>query len=297
MNKPKVVVIVGPTASGKTSLGIKIAKRFQSEVISADSRQVYRGLDIGTGKVTKEEMQGVPHHLLDVADPKTVYTVADYVRDSRVALSDIQRRGLTPIIAGGSFFYVDALLGRVTLPEVPPDEALRDELDALSTKELYETLMVRDERRARDIDKDNRRRLIRAIEISAKLGAVPLPRSESPYDTFIIGIDVAKEVLHANIHTRLISRMEAGMLEEVKQLHEEGLSYDRLESLGLEYRYIARHLCGELSYDEMLTVLETKIRQFAKRQMTWLKRDTEIVWVEPNRIEGIERMVQEFFKS
>jgi tRNA dimethylallyltransferase len=297
MNKPKVVVIVGPTASGKTSLSIELATRFHGEIVSADSRQVYRGLDLGTGKVTKEEMDGVPHHLIDVADPKVVYTASDFVRDGRKAIVGIHERGNLPIIAGGSFFYVDALLGRVTLPEVPPDETLRAELDAKSTPELYEMLAAHDTRRAESIDKDNRRRLIRAIEISGRLGAVPLPRSEPLYDVLILGIDIEKEELHANIHARLIARIEAGMLEEVKRLHENGLSYDRLESLGLEYRYIARHLRGELPYCEMLTVLETKIRQFAKRQMTWLKRDAEIKWVDRSDKTSIENLIQKFLEK
>ncbi len=294
MKKPKVLVIVGPTASGKTSLSIELAKCFNGEVISADSRQVYRGLDIGTGKVTKEEMDGVPHHLLDVADPKTVYTASDFVRDGRKVIEEILERGNLPIVVGGSFFYVDALLGRVAFPDVEPDETLRGELDEKSTDELYEILNTRDPSRAKNIDKDNRRRLIRAIEISAKLGTVPLPHADPLYDPLILGIDIPREKLHENIHARLVARMEAGMLEEVKRLHESGLSYDRLESLGLEYRYLARHLRGELSYCEMLDVLETKIRQFAKRQMTWLKRDKEIVWVGASNLESIDVQIRNF---
>ncbi len=300
MEKPKVLVIVGPTSSGKTSLGIELAKRFTGEVISADSRQVYRGLDLGTGKVTPEEMQGIPHHLLDVADPKMVYTVANYVRDGRVALTATLSKGYpcsVPIIVGGSFFYVDALLGRVAFPEVEPNKELRKELDLMNTEELFEKLSRMDTRRANEIDKDNRPRLIRAIEISAKLGAVPLPRSESPYDVLMLGISIEKEELHNNIHTRLISRIEAGMIEEVKGLYESGLSYDRLESFGLEYRYIAMYLNGELPYSEMFTVLETKTRQFAKRQMTWLKRDKTIVWVKKEEMEEIEKLVGDFLGS
>ncbi len=297
MTKPKVLVIVGPTASGKTSLSIELAKQRDGEVISADSRQVYRGLDLGTGKVTTEEMQGIPHHLLDVADPKQVYTVHEYVEAGRTAIKSIIERNHLPIIVGGSFFYVDALLGRVTLPPVPPNETLRKELDTVTTEELFKNLQERDPRRAQEIDKDNRPRLIRAIEISAALGAVPLPYTEPHYDALTIGIAIEKEALHKNIHERLITRMEAGMLEEVKQLHAHGLSYDRLESLGLEYRYLAQHLRGELPYCEMLTVLETKIRQFAKRQMTWLKRDSEIIWMDTSDKTGIMNLVQEFLEK
>jgi len=241
-------------------------------------------------------MEGVPHHMLDVADPKTVYTVHDYVRDARPILTDIHDRGLTPVIVGGSFFYVDALLGRVSLPEVSPDEELRAELDGMTTTELFAYLSKRDPRRASEIDANNRRRLIRAIEISAKLGAVPLPYTESPYDVLMLGISIEKEELHNNIHKRLIDRIEQGMIEEVKHLHEEGVSYDRLESLGLEYRYVALYLQNELPYCRMIDELEIKIRQFAKRQMTWLKRDTTIVWVDKSNIQNIETKIAEFLK-
>lgn len=297
MKKPKVLVIVGPTASGKTGLGIALAKRFHGEVISADSRQVYRGLDLGSGKVTKEEMDEVPHHMLDVVDPKTVYTVNEYVHDARSILADIHQRGLTPLVVGGSLFYVDALLGRVSLPKVPPNDTLRRELDSMSTEELLVYLKKHDPRRANEIDKNNRRRLIRAIEISAELGSVPLPYSEPLYDALILGIEIEKEKLKENIHTRLITRIEKGMVEEVENLHKNGLSYDRLESLGLEYRYVAQHLRGELPYCELITRLETKIYQFAKRQMTWLKRDAEIVWVKKDELASIEKRVKEFLDS
>ncbi len=297
MHKPKVLAIVGPTASGKTSLGITLAQHFHGEVISADSRQVYRGLDLGTGKVTRVEMDGIPHHLLDVANPQKVYTVSDYVRDARPVLYDINHRGLTPIVVGGSFFYVDALLGRVSLPEVPPNEALRTELDSMTTEALFAYLEKQDPRRASEIDKDNRRRLIRAIEISAALGAVPLPYTESPYDVLMFGIAIEKEVLHANIHKRLIDRIEMGMVREVEALLKNGLSHERLESLGIEYNVISRHLRGALSYYKMLEEIETKSRQFAKRQMTWLKRDKSIVWVDKSDIESIENVVKNFLEK
>lgn len=279
MHKPKILVIVGPTASGKTSLSIKLAKEQNGEVISADSRQVYRGLDLGTGKVTKEEMDGVPHHLLDIADPKEIYTAADFVRDGRAAIEDIISRGKLPIIVGGTFFYTDALLGRIVTPEVPPNPLLRAELEKLSAAELFEKLQTLDPERAEDIDEHNPRRLVRALEIAAALGKVPQLPPEEIYDARILGIKIDQETLHKNIHIRLLARLDAGMIDEVKGLHEHGLSYERMEDLGLEYRYIARHLKGELSYEDMVETLETKIRQFAKRQLTWLKRDKSIEWI------------------
>lgn len=294
-NKPKIVVIVGPTASGKTSLSIALAKRFDGEIVSADSRQVYKGLDIGSGKVTKEEMEGIPHHLLNVADPNDVYNVTDFVRDGRAAIADILEKGRLPIVAGGSFFYVDALLGRVSTPEVPPNPELRKMLEEKSTEELFQELEAKDPRRAADIDAQNRVRLIRALEIVEMLGKVPESTSENLYDALVIGIDTPKEVLHQNIHNRLYARLEEGMIEEVTSLHENGLSYERLESFGLEYRFIAQFLQEKINREEMLERLEFEIRHFAKRQMTWLKRDTSIQWFTKDDDSVFER-VQKFVR-
>ena len=296
MTLPKVLVIVGPTASGKTSLSIELAKKFNGEVISADSRQVYRGLDLGTGKVTPEEMRGVPHHMLDVADPKTIYTVSDYVEGAQVALEGILTLNHLPIIVGGSFFYIDALLGRVSLPEVAPNDELRTELDSLTTDALYTLLEARDPRRASTVDRNNRRRLIRALEINAELGPVPLPYTTPRYDALILGIAINRDILQHNIHTRIIERLERGMVDEVKRLVAEGVSYDRLDALGLEYRYIGQYLEGKLSYDHMVETLETKTRQFTKRQMTWLKRDTEIQWIDPHNLEMITQVATRFLE-
>lgn len=294
IKKPKIIVIVGPTASGKTALSIELAKRFDGEVISADSRQVYRGLDIGSGKVTRDEMRGVPHHLLDVADPKTVYTVADFVRDGRKAVEDITARGKVPVVVGGTFFYTDALLGKVSMPEIAPNEKLREELEKKNVEELFALLSEKDLARARTIDKDNPRRLVRALEIVDAVGVVPDNIREELYEILTLGISIPKEELHKNIRERLTKRMGAGMLEEVEGLVRGGVSYERLESFGLEYRYVAEYLQHKITEEEMLSLIETKSRQFAKRQMTWLKRDGSIVWVSPEEIEKMEELVRGF---
>lgn len=278
--KPKIIVIVGPTASGKTSLSIQLAKKLNGEVVSADSRQVYKGLDLGTGKITEAEMEGIPHHLLDVVDPQETYTVADYVRDARKEISNIISQGKIPIVVGGTFFYVDALLGRSIPPEVEPNEALRAELEKKSTEELFEILKEKDPERAETIDRDNKRRLVRALEIVDAIGKVPTPKSEAFYDATIIGISISKEKLKENIYKRLIDRLDKGMIDEVKNLHTQGLSYERMYELGIEYKYIAEYLEEKITKDEMMEQIEQKSLQYAKRQMTWLKRDTEIVWVE-----------------
>ena len=278
MTKPKLVSVVGPTASGKTSLSIEIALRFNGEVISADSRQVYTGLDIGSGKVTQEEMRGVPHHLLDVCDPQEIYTANDFKEDGTKVLTDILSRGKLPVIAGGTFFYTDMLLGRISSPLVPPNPALRETLEEKTEDELFTLLEEKDPRRAEEIDRHNKVRLVRALEIIKALGAVPEPHPEELYDVCTIGIDISREDLHRNIHVRLLERMDQGMVEEVASLHKEGVSWERLEALGLEYRYIAQYLQGTLTKEAMLETLESEIRKFAKRQMTWLKKDRSILW-------------------
>ncbi|MCB9810309.1 tRNA (adenosine(37)-N6)-dimethylallyltransferase MiaA [Candidatus Nomurabacteria bacterium] len=298
MTKPKAIAVVGPTSSGKTSLSIEIAKKFDGEVISADSRQVYKGLDLGTGKVTSDEMDGVPHHLLDIADPTTSYNAAEFELDASAALLDIQCRGRLPIIAGGTFFYLDMLRGRQQVASVPPDQDFRLSLMGFSTPELFEKLKEADPKRAETIDPNNRPRLVRALEIIDSLGHVPLLTSrESAYDWLIIGVNITKLRLHQNIHKRLLERFKAGMVDEVCELHKNGLSYERMHDLGLEYRYIAMYLQQELTYDEMLKKLEIKIRQYAKRQMTWLKRDEEIEWFEPTNTEAIFKRIEEFLHN
>lgn len=297
VNKPKILVIVGPTASGKTSLSIKLAQKFNGEIISADSRQVYRGLDLGTGKVTLAEMDGIHHHLLDVADPKDTYTATDYVRDADTAIADIVARQKLPIVVGGSFLYIDMLLGKITTPDVPPNESLRIQLETLSTEELATRLEALDPRRFEDIDQNNRPRLIRAIEIATELGSVPPSNPVLKYDALTLGISISQETLYKNIHDRLRARLEIGMIEEVKGLHLQGLSFERMEELGLEYRYIAKFLQGSMTFEEMRDAIETKSRQYAKRQMTWLKRDGSIVWVKPEEMERIEGLVDGFIKQ
>lgn len=292
--KPKVIVIVGPTASGKTSLSIALAKKFNGEVVSADSRQVYRGLDLGSGKVTKEEMDGIAHHLLDVADPTTIYTASDFKRDAALAVADILKRNRLPIIAGGTFLYVDALLGRTSLPSVPPNQTLRAELSTLSLGELVTRLNKLDPKRASAIDQKNPRRLIRAIEIASALGSVPETKQVEIYDTLTLGVAIDKETLDMNIHQRLFKRLEQGMVEEVLNLLKNGLTHERLDALGLEYRYLSRYLKGDIDYATMCTEIETKSRQFAKRQLTWLKRDPSIIWVDKNDLSTIYTLVQDF---
>jgi len=225
MKNKKVVCIVGPTSSGKTALSIALAKAYDGEIISADSRQVYQGLDLGSGKVTKEEMAGIPHYLLDVADPKETFTASEFARLGKRALNEIFDKEKLPIVTGGTGFYIDVLLGIITPAEVPPNETLRRELETKTITELQQLLQEKDPERFETIDTHNPRRLIRALEIAEELGKNPESKSESPYTILWIGLTVPSEELHKKIRMRIMHRFEQGMLEEAQRLHEEGLSY------------------------------------------------------------------------
>lgn len=300
MNKPRVVAIVGPTSSGKTALGVWLAQKLSGEVISADSRQVYKGLNIGTGKVTKKEMAGVPHHLLDVAKPKRAFTASDFKTLGEKALFSILQKNKIPLVVGGTGLYADVLLGRMILPEVPPNAKLRAKLEKLSAKKLYTMLLKRDPERAATIEPSHARRLVRALEIAEALGKNPskqsamsgLPANEMPYEVLWLGLNPTEAVLNKKIVKRLHERIKGDMLREAKDLHAKGLSYKRMEELGLEYRSMARHLQGTISKEEMVEELERAIPQYAKRQNKWFKRNPNIVWV-GNKTEAL-KLAKEF---
>lgn len=277
--KPKILVICGPTATGKTSLSISIAKKFRGEIISADSRQVYRGLDIGSAKITKEEMQNIPHHMIDIASPHDVFTVQEFTHHATKIIKEIISRGNTPIICGGTGQYIDALVFNQSFPKVPPNRNLRAILETRSTQDLYKELMLKDPHRAKNIDQHNKVRLVRALEIVDALGVVPRQKTSSPYQTLFIGLDVDKESHAEIIRERIIDRFDnQSMLQEAKDLYNTGVSYERMESLGLEYRYMAQHLQNKISYPKMIEELTVKTIQFAKRQRTWFKRNKNIIW-------------------
>ncbi|MDP3962333.1 MAG: tRNA (adenosine(37)-N6)-dimethylallyltransferase MiaA [bacterium] len=293
----KILVILGPTATGKSDLAVKLAKKFKGEVISADSRQVYEGLDIGTGKITKKEMGGVPHHLLDVADPKKQFSVVKYVRHAEEIIEDIIHRNKLPIICGGTGFYIQALVDGIILPEVPPNPELRKKLSKKTSSELMKILKKLDPKRASGIDSHNSRRIIRAIEIAGVLGKVPPIRKILKYDPLFIGLDLPAEDLRKKIKIRLEKRLKKGMLEEARKLHKDGLSWKRMNELGLEYRYLALYLQKKITLDEMNKKLETEIWHYAKRQMTWFKKDKRIKWFDPDHIGKIEKEARKFFNK
>jgi len=293
----KLVVILGPTASGKSALAVKIAERFNGEVVSADSRQVYKGMDLGSGKITKKEMKGVKHHLLDVANPKKRFDVVQYRQLAFKAINKIFNKSKIPILCGGTGFYIQAVVDDIVIPEVKPDWRLRSDLDQLTTERLFEKLKKLDLGRAETIDKNNRRRLIRALEIVIKTGkAVPtLKKQPLPYPVLMIGVKKEKKELSSLIRKRLLKRLKLSMINEVKKLHKRGVSWKRLEEFGLEYRWIAQYLQNKINYEEMFQLIQKETEHFAKRQMTWFKRDKRINWIKKQP--EAEKLVKKFLEK
>jgi tRNA dimethylallyltransferase len=282
MDDTKIIVIAGPTATGKTAYAIQLAQKIGGEVISADSRQIYRGINLLSGKVTKKEMAGVPHHMLDVASPKRTYSVAQFQKAAQKIIKDIHARGKTPIICGGTGLYIDAITKNSVFPEVPPNPKLRKELQSKSAPALFALLNKLDPARATTIDKHNPVRLVRAIEIARALGAVPLAKNTpAPYCIEWIYIDRDDAVLKKRIHMRLLARLRQGMLKEASNLHKKGLSWKRMEELGLECRSTAQYLQGKLSKEKMIEEIESESWNYVKRQRTWFKKDKSIKWIKP----------------
>ena len=274
---PKMIVIEGTNASGKSSLGVQLAARFGGEIISADSRQVFRRLDLGSGKITPEEMNGVPHHLLDVRDPGEFFSMADFQRLSYEAIDDILSRGRVPFLVGGTGLYVDAVADGYELSDKAPDQALRAHLETFDTPELYE--MLKQKLPDTDIDPKNRHRVMRALE---KLEADDYrPAGKSPrYELLKLGVTWPREILKHRIDERLEKRLQEGMVEEVKALLDEGVSETFMVKLGLEYKYLTWYLTGKIGYEQMKEELAASIKKFAKRQMTWFRRDPRVHWLD-----------------
>jgi len=295
--KQKVIAIVGQTASGKSALSVKMAKKIGGEIISCDSRQIYIGLNIGTGKITKEEMGSIPHHLLDIANPKRVFTVAQYKKEAKKKIDEISKRKKIPIICGGTGFYLSALIDNILLPLVPPNKALRKNLNTKTAIELFHILKKKDPNRARTIDPYNKVRLTRAIEIAHSLGHVPPLKKENPYDVLTLGIKIPDEKLKKNIKKRLLLRIKKGMIKEAIELHKEGLSFKRMRELGLEYKYLAEFLEKKMGKEEMIEKLEKAIWQYAKRQKTWFKKDTRIIWTGPKKSKTLNATLKRFLEK
>jgi len=281
---PQLIVVLGPTASGKSSLGINLAQTFRGEIVSADSRQVYRGLDIGTAKVTPEEQRLVPHHLLDVADPREIYTVAQFKQAAMEAINGIIHRGLVPFLVGGSPHYIQAVVDNLDIPQVEPQPALRAELEQRPLPELLAQLEELDPQSATTIDRNNPRRIIRALEvclITGKPFSAQRRLADPRYHSLLLGIHWPREILYQRIDERVDIRMQQGMVDEVRKLLAEGVPAERLDAMGLEYRFISRLLQGQFTDEaEMVQRLKYAIHDFTRRQLTWFRKEKRIVWIE-----------------
>ena len=316
----KIIVILGPTASGKSSTAIKLAKKFNGEIISADSRQIYKGMDVGTGKIIKDSptttkfsslqatsyklqanfiSEGIHHYMLDIISPKTDFNVAKFKKRAERHIKDISKRGKVPIICGGTGFWVKAIVDDVIYPEVKPNWELRKKLEKKSPTQLFSMLKKLDPVRAESIDAQNPIRLIRAIEICRALGCVPSvhcgPKNKN-YEILQIGIKREKEVLHQRIKLNVKKRFKQGMLAEVEKLHANGLSWKKIMSFGLSYKLIPMYLKGEFSsQEELIEEIYLAEKHYAKRQMTWFKKDSRIKWLIDYK--DIQKEVSDFLKK
>jgi len=319
LNKNKLIVILGPTATGKTKLAVKLARDFNGEIVSADSRQVYKSMDIGTGKDLGEyklktpaspagrknlKLKIIPHHLIDVVSPKKRFSLAQYQKLAYQAIDDILKRGKTPFLAGGTGLYIQAMVDGYVLADVKPDLKLRAALNKKTLKQLQQ-LAKKCGIILNQSDFNNKRRLIRVIEIKTQNLKLKTPafakasaggKNFPKYNYLLIGITYPKKILNKRIGERLKYRLEKeGLIDEVKRLKKQGLSWKKLDDFGLEYRFICQYLQGKLTYSEMFNKLAIAIRQFAKRQMTWFKRNQRIIWIK-NSIDANE-LIRGFLKK
>ncbi len=321
-HKPtKIVVILGPTASGKSDLAVKIAEWINqksnqekiggftgAEIISADSRQIYKGLDIGTGKITKEEMHSINHHCLDIVDPQKRFTVTEWKAAAEQAIDGIVAQSKLPIICGGTGFYITTLVDDLEFPSIKmsleDQEKFQKKYEQKTVEELIVELQKLDPVRADNMiktgDSKNKRRVIRSILVAQELGAMPVlhlnreSKLREKYDPIFIGITTPDELLKERIKTRLTKRIGDGMIKEAEKLHREGLSSERMDELGLEYRYLALYIQGKLTLEELIDTLSIKIWQYARRQKTWFKKDERIKWFELSDTTKIEDEIQNF---
>ena len=288
--KPKVVVIVGPTASGKTAVSIELAKKINGEIISADSMQIYKYMDIGTAKPTLEEMQGIKHYMLDVVMPDETFNVAKYKSMAESAIEGILKKGKVPIIVGGPGLYINTLVDGIEFADVPGDEEYRNELIEKGYREgamsIYKELEKIDSESAKKIDPNNIRRVARAIEIYKVTGKTKTQldiesRKEVKYDYRLFGMEWDRETLYNRIDLRVDKMIEAGLIDEVRNVTEK-FKISNTAVQGLGYKEVIEYLNGNISYEEMIEKLKLETRHYAKRQLTWFRRDKRIKWIKPD---------------
>jgi tRNA dimethylallyltransferase len=300
--KQKVIAIVGPTAVGKTQLSIEAAKRFNGEIISGDSMQVYRGMDIGTAKITEEEMQGIPHHMLDIKNPDENFSVADFQSYVQQYIEEITARNKLPIIVGGSGLYIQAVLQDYNFADEKRDEHLTQKLEAemerVGIEPLFQRLEEIDPKQAAKIHPHNYRRVLRALEIYEKTGLTMTEyqekqSNESPYDSMLIGLEMDRDVLYNRINTRIDEMISKGLVDEVRMLLERGYeNYQSMKAIG--YKELIPYVNGEQELEECITLLKRNSRRYAKRQFTWFKNKMDVNWYKLEALANNEKFTDIF---
>ena len=310
----KILVILGPTATGKTDLALKLAKKYNGELISCDSRQVYKGLNLGTGKMPSQmsnlkckmsnglwEIDGIKIWMYDVISANKQYSVFDFVKDATLAIEEIHKNGKLPIIVGGTGLYLKGLLSGFSNLGIPVDEKLRKQLELLTLQQLQEKLKNISKEKWNSLnesDQKNSRRLVRAIELILNKGkAIRVKGKRKDFNILKIGLTANKEILYQRIDKRVISRINQGMIKEVKELFEEGLSLERMKQLGLEYGVLANFLEKKINKEELILILSRKIHQYVKRQLTWFKKEKNVNWfdiTEKNYPEKVEKLISKW---
>lgn len=300
----KVIAIAGPTASGKTALSVEVAKRFGGEVVSCDSMQIYKYMDIGTAKPDKAEMQGIAHHLLDFVEPNMRYSVVDFVDDARACIDDILKRDKVPIISGGTGLYMDSVLNNTDFAEFSADQSFRDEMQKIAETDGVETLYARleaiDPVAAEKIHPNNIRRVIRALEVCSVTGKtftqVNLESQRKPiYNALIIGIEIGREKLYQRINERVDRMIEAGLVEEVKSLWQKGIGTDTTAMQAIGYKELVTFLEGDCTLGDAIEKIKMESRRYAKRQMTWFRRNKDIVWINAEDEDFYEKVFEKCF--
>ena len=300
----RIIAVAGPTASGKSALALELCKRLGGELVSLDSMQIYKGLDIGTAKPTKAEQAEVRHHMIDICDPREKFSAADFAERAHGVIADIRSRGKRVVLCGGTGLYLDTVLGRLDFGEIESNEKLRRELIAFAEKNgadaLYERLVKIDPQAAEKIHKNNVRRVARAIEIYELTGKTKTEHdreaiSDSPYDSLIIGLDYNdREVLYNRINRRVDLMIDAGLETEVRSLLSEGsLSADSTAGQAIGYKEMLGYVAGEYTLDDAIEKIKLGTRRYAKRQLTWLRRNPEINWLYPDRLGDFQSLVGE----
>ncbi len=300
----RILVVAGPTASGKTAFAVQLAQHFGGEVVSADSIQIYKELNIASAKPTKEEMQGIPHHMLDFVSPFDRFSVAEYVKQTKVCIDDILDRGRLPIIAGGTGLYISSLVDNIEFAEGEMDTAVRDRLwqeaETRGIKALYERLVAIDPKAAVNIHPNNQKRVIRALEIFETTGLTLTEQNEqsrlnpTPYDPFMVMLCPPRELLYERIEKRVDNMVAEGLFEEAKALKEKGLSKDLQSMQGIGYKEVFDYLDGEVSREECIEEIKKATRRYAKRQFTWFRRDERYLWINPLEEGALQKILEAF---